>query len=324
LVCHTWPALVANARASNQRLDFGLGDAWLATLAWSHVGGLAVLLRAAVAGARLTLDASRFDAGGVVRALRARQITHLSLVPAMLHTLLDGSAAPTESLRVVLVGGAAVSTPLAVRAEERGWPIALTYGCTEAGSQVATAPPEETRADPSTVGSPLPGTEVRIRSGEIEVRGPTLFLGYLGETARTPGAWFRTGDLGSLDARGRLRVTGRRTLRIVTGGANVDPAEVEAVLARHPDVREACVMGTPDDVWGEVVTAFVVGRGEGLDRRLQHWAGEHLSGPRKPRSWRFLPALPRTSTGKVDRGRLASLSDLHIPSPPHNPNEAGE
>ena len=104
----------------------------------------------------------------------------------------------------------------------------------------------------------------------------------------------------------------------------MDPTEVEAVLAGHPDVIEACVIGIPDDVWGEVVTAFVVGRGEELDRRLDEWARERLSGPRRPRRWRILSALPRTATGKVDWIRLASLDGLEAASPHPNSSEAGE
>ncbi|MCY3700643.1 MAG: AMP-binding protein [Gemmatimonadetes bacterium] len=317
-VVHEWRSLHANAVASNERLAFGAGDRWLATLAWAHVGGLAVPLRAAAAGAAVALAGPRFDAASVARALGELAVTHVSLVPAMLHGLLAVGARPPGSLRAVVLGGAATPPDLAERALSAGWPIALTYGLTEAGSQVTTATPAEVRAGDRSAGVPLTGVEVRIRPpgdaaagpagapapGHIEVRGDTLFRGYVGEPARPPGAWFATGDLGRLDARGRLEVTGRLRDRIVSGGANVDPAQVEAVVAAHPEVGEAAVIGMPDSRWGQVVVAVVAGEDPDLPARLDPWCRERLSGPRVPRRWEVLDRLPRTATGKVDRAKL--------------------
>ncbi|MDE2662285.1 MAG: AMP-binding protein [Gemmatimonadota bacterium] len=317
-VAHEWRSLRANAAASNERLGFGAGDRWLATLAWAHVGGLAVPLRAAAAGATVALAGPRFDAASVARALDELAVTHISLVPAMLHGLLAVGARPPGSLRAVLLGGAATPPDLAERALSAGWPIALTYGLTEAGSQVTTATPAEVRAGDRSAGVPLTGVEVRIRPsgdaaagpagapapGHIEVRGDTLFRGYFGEAARPPAGWFATGDLGHLDARGRLAVTGRLRDRIVSGGANVDPAQVEAVLHAHPEVGEAAVIGLPDGRWGQVVVAVVGGAEPDLPGRLDAWCRERLSGPRVPRRWEVLDRLPRTATGKVDRARL--------------------
>ncbi len=320
-VAHKWRSLHANAIASNERLGFGTGDRWLATLAWAHAGGLAVPLRAAAAGATVVLAGPRFDAASVARALGEFAVTHLSLVPAMLHGLLAAGARPPGSLRAVLLGGAATPPDLAERALSAGWPIALTYGLTEAGSQVATATPAEVRAGDRSSGLPLTGIEVRIRPtgdaaagpdgapppGHIEVRGDTLFQGYAGEPARPAGAWFATGDLGRLDERGRLEVTGRLRDRIVSGGANVDPVQVEAVLAAHPEVGEAAVIGVPDRTWGEIVAAVVAGEDPGLPDRLDSWCRERMSGPRVPRRWEMMVRLPRTATGKVDRARLRAL-----------------
>ena len=317
-VVHEWRSLRTNAGASNERLGFAAGDRWLATLAWAHVGGLAVPLRAAAAGATVALAGSRFDAASVARALGELAVTHLSLVPAMLHGLLAAGARPPGSLRAVLLGGAATPPDLAERALSAGWPLALTYGLTEAGSQVTTATPAEVRAGDRSAGVPLTGVEVRIRPpgdrpdnapapGRIEVRGDTLFRGYVGEAARPAGSWFATGDLGCLDEQGRLEVTGRLRDRIVSGGANVDPAHVEAVLAAHPEVGEAAVVGVPDGRWGQVVVAVVAGEDPDLPTRLDPWCRERLSGPRVPRRWEMLDRLPRTPTGKVDRARLRAL-----------------
>jgi O-succinylbenzoic acid--CoA ligase len=247
---------------------------------------------------------------------------------------------------------------------ERGWPLHPTYGLTEAASQVATATPDEVRERPGTVGRPLDGVEVRIREGEIQVRGPTVAAGYLGRAraagavvregrtiprqgepalepvpGRAPSAgdedggdegggapgqpplvdsdgWLATGDAGELDDEGFLRVTGRLSARIVTGGVTVDPAEVERVLRSHPEVRDACVVGMPDEEWGERVVAAVAldpdapeaDRGPPLDEAaLAVWFGDRLAPPKRPRLVRFVEKLPRNASGKVDRPAVRAL-----------------
>ena len=325
VVCHSWAGLGANAVAAARRNRFGPGDTWLATLAWAHVGGLAVAIRAAAVGGRIAFGPPRFVAAGVAEALGRLEATHVSLVPAMLHGLLDLGAPPPPTLRLVLLGGASTPPALARRATGAGWPIALTYGLTEMGSQVATGEPGERAAEPGVVGRPLDGVELRIGpEGEIEARGPSRALGILGDPAAA-GEWLATGDVGALDARGRLRVTGRRSDRIVSGGTNVDPVEIEAVLVSHPAVREACVVGTPDEVWGEIVTAVVVARAASggpasatLDAStpaegagtlagpggLLEWVEGRLGGARRPRRWWWVESLPRTPNGTVDRARI--------------------
>ncbi len=325
IVAHTWSALIANARAANERLGFEADSVWLTTLAWAHIGGLAVIPRAAAAGAALAFGATRFDASLALQRLRERGVTHVSLVPAMAHRLIGRAEPPPASLRVALVGGAAMPATVTARAVSEGWPISLTYGMTEAGSQVATASPEEARMRPNCVGLPLASAQVRIEpvgddalgngdagqgpktTGEICLRGPGLFLGYFGVPARDPATWFATGDLGALDEDGRLRVTGRRSARIVSGGANVDPSQVEAEVARHPDVREVCVVGVPDPVWGEVVACVVATGRDDIEEELDAWTKERLSGARAPRRWKTVPSLPRTATGKVDRVGVREL-----------------
>jgi len=160
------------------------------------------------------------------------------------------------------------------------------------------------------VGFPLPGVELRLAaSGEIEVRGPNVFRGYLDRPdanadAFTPDGWFRTGDLGALDADGRLRIVGRAKELVISGGFNVHPREVEEALLAHPDVREAAVTGTPSAEWGEVVTAYLVTEREiGLPELRAHLA-ERLAAFKHPRVVHRVAALPRNALGKVQRHRL--------------------
>ena len=308
-------SLAASARAAQQRLDLRADDVWMASLSHAHVGGLALVTRALLLGGRL-VAVGPFDAARTSELIDGMDlpggtdapVTHLSVVPTQLHRLLEtrNGRPPLESFRCALVGGARAPTQLVRSALEAGWPLALTYGLTEATSQVATAPPELTRRKPGSVGSALDGVDLRIgERDEILVRGATLAMGYVGADAEDmvdPEGWHHTGDLGLLDADGHLWVTGRRTDRIVTGGVTVDAVEVEEALRSHASVADACVVGLPDAEWGERVAAWVVPAGGELDLdELSAFLRAYLSGPKLPRVFRVSEQLPRNANGKVDR-----------------------
>lgn len=306
----TGDGLRRSAVASATRLELGPDDRWYASLSPSHVGGLALVTRAALLGSALVATGS-FRAQELSRLMDDGRVTHASLVPTMLRRLLDhrNDRPPPPGFRCLLVGGAPCPPPLLDRALAAGVPVALTYGLTEATSQVTTAPPSLVRRKPGTLGAPLDGVELRVDdSGEILVRGPTVAAGFFGspETLSDADGWLRTGDLGVVDADGHLRVIGRRSDRIITGGVNVDPMAVEAVLLRHPDVAEAGVVGLPDDEWGERVEAAIVVRAgrSGDPRAVRAWVRERLGGPRAPKRVTVLKALPRNPNGKVDRSAL--------------------
>jgi len=312
--------LKESARAARKALGLRTSDSWYASLPVAHVGGLALVIRASVIGCRLVVRSS-FRASDFNELVDAREVTHASLVPTMLLQALDDreDRPPPASLRCVLVGGAHTPMGLVTRALACGFPLALTYGMTETTSQVATAPPQLVREKPGTVGSPLPGVQLRVPpgGGEIRVRGSTVAHRYFRRSATIADGegWFRTGDLGELDAQGHLWITGRLSDRIVTGGVNVDPAEVEAVLRRHPGVAEVAVLGIPDSLWGERVAAGVVpapGSPSGalLATELESLSREHLSSAKRPREIRILDALPVGVGGKLDRAALRlALSD---------------
>ena len=302
---------LASARAVRARLALGPDDAWYASLSLAHIGGMALVDRALAAGSRVvTRGEWRLEA--LVALLEAGAISHASLVPTMLGHLLDaGLPRPhSASLRCVLVGGAGAPPDLVERALSAGLPLALTYGMTETCSQVATAPPALVRAKPGTAGAPLDGARVRVAAdGELEVRGEMVARAYhKGGPIARPDGWHRTGDLGRLDRDGHLWVTSRKTRRIVSGGVNVHPAEVERVLAAHPAVAEAAVVGLPDPEWGERVAAAIV-PAAARELRVQaiHRHCRELLGPAaRPRALVVLAELPRNPNGKIDRDRLAA------------------
>jgi O-succinylbenzoic acid--CoA ligase len=219
-------------------------------------------------------------------------VTLASLVPTQLARALEagltGGAVP--ALRAVLLGGGPIAPALLERAASAGVPVVPTYGMTEACSQVATG------------GAPLFCTRVRISPrGEVLVAGPTVAPGAL-----APDGWLHTGDLGALAADGTLTITGRAADTIVSGGENVAPAEVEAVLEAHPAVAEAAVHARPDPEWGEAVVATVVLRaGAGASEEdLRDHVRARLAAFKVPKAVAFADALPRTASGKLLRRAL--------------------
>jgi len=315
-------ALRASAAASAEHLGVRDDDRWLACLPLFHVGGLSILLRAARDATGVLLH-DGFEAAAVSDALDRGGVSHVSLVPTMLERLLAaraGRPAPA-GLRCVLLGGGPAAAATLEEAADLGWPLAPTYGLTEAASQVATALPSGSR-EPLRDGLPaLPGTALRIvredgeeaapgEAGEIQVKGPTLMRGYWNrpeETARTlVSGWLRTGDLGVLDDRGHLHVHDRRSDLIVSGGENVYPAEVEAVLAGHPDLAEAGVRGVPDAEFGSRPVAWCVARADEAPdpAALDRYCRERLAGYKVPVRFHRVAALPRNASGKLQRQRL--------------------
>jgi O-succinylbenzoic acid--CoA ligase len=322
--------LLASAAASAFRLGFDPDDRWLATLPLHHAGGVSPVLRMPIYGMTVVLRQG-FDAGETADDLGEYDATAVSVVPTMLRRMLDRRGTLAESLRVVLLGGAPASTELVERCRNYSVPVIPTYGTTETASQIATARPKQAFENPGSVGNPLFLTEVRIvdeagdplppgEAGEIVVDGPTVTPGYYGDPAATEAAFgefgLHTGDVGVLSRAGTLTVLNRLDDRILTGGETVEPGAVAEVLAAHPDVAEAAVVGVPDPEWGERVSALLV-PGPGVSapdadpestprRRLDPddvtaFARDRLAAYKLPKSIAVAESLPRTVSGTVDR-----------------------
>ncbi|MDP9399951.1 MAG: AMP-binding protein, partial [Actinomycetota bacterium] len=284
----TFGNLLWSALGSAVALGLDPAERWLCALPLAHVGGLSVLVRSAVCATTVLLH-PRFEAEAVLADL-ARDATLVSLVPTTLARLLDAGLAAPPALRAVLLGGAPAPPALLARAAAARVPVATTYGLTEAASQVTTR------------GVPLFCTRVRLGAdGEVLVAGPTVAPGAL-----APDGWLHTGDLGALGGDGSLTIVGRAADTIVTGGENVAPAEVEAVLAEHPAVADAAVHARPDAEWGEAVVATVVLRpGARADEaELRGHARARLAAFKVPRAVVFATELPRTGSGKLLRRAL--------------------
>ena len=269
-------------------------ERWLCTLPLVHVGGLSIVLRSAIYGTSAVVH-ERFDVDAAVDALMEREITLVSVVATTLARLLDAGLTQPPALRCALAGGGPVPTALLARARAAGVAVSQTYGLTEACSQVATQAP----GDPAVAaGPPLFCTRVSLApDGEILVDGPTV--------SPAVGGTLATGDLGALAEDGSLRVTGRKSDTIISGGENVAPSEVEAVLEEHPAVVEAAVFAVADAHWGQAVHALVVTRQAVAAAELRAHCGRQLAAFKVPKSIAFTDALPRTASGKLQRSGLS-------------------
>ena len=280
----------ANAIGSALALGLDPAERWLCVMPLAHVGGLSILMRSAFYATTVVLH-ERFVADAVCAELMSarRRITLVSLVPTMLARLLDAGLTNPPTLRWALLGGGPIPAALLERAAAAGVPVAPTYGMTEGCSQIAT------------FGVPLHGVQLAFEAGEIVVRGPSFAANRLDADG-----WLRTGDLGELDAGGRLRIIGRKADTIVSGGENVAPAEVEAALLEHPDVVDAGVFSREDEEWGEAVVATVVLRdGAQLsEEALRSFAAQRLARFKVPKQIQVASALPRTVSGKLLRREL--------------------
>lgn len=283
-------ALIASACASEQRLGWSGNDRWLCCLPLSHIGGLSILLRCLIARKTVILQ-GRFDPQSTAELMQAQRATHISLVPTMLGRLVElGHQAPTR-LRVALIGGAAIGDELATRARAAGYPLRLTYGMTETGSQVVTD------------GTPVDGAQLRVRQGRLEIAGPMLMDGYLPGGSGIVDGWFRSADRATIADDGQVFIEGRDDATIISGGENIDPREIEAALLQLPSVHEVYALGIPDPQWGQVLVALVVTKGP--TPCLEELP---LRGHRRPKMLIPVQALPQLENGKIDHQQAIQIA----------------
>jgi O-succinylbenzoic acid--CoA ligase len=285
-------AILANAHASAQCLTWQPADRWHLALSLAHAGGLSVVTRCLIARKPISLHAGPL-------------VTLASLVPTQLSALLDDPYyQPSPHLRAVLLGGAAATPSLLAAARARNVPIRTTYGLTETFGQVATA------LDPTGAPTPLPGVTITTEP-RITIRGPMLATRYLDGAPIAPA--FTTADLGTLDAANQLHIAGRADDVIITGGENVHPLAVEAVLATTPGVLAALAFALPDARWGQLVAvALHVDDSFELAAAAAHWRA-HLPPHALPRRVAHATTpLPQGATGKLDRRAAAALPTAPI------------
>jgi len=288
-------AFLASAQSSAKNLAWEDNDRWLLNLPLCHVGGLSVLTRCLISRKTVVLEED------FRLAAEKYKITLASLVPTQLQRLLPNKV--PKSLRAVLVGGAPMSRELRQSALQAQWPVLSTYGMTETCSQLATWPFQEmAKPHENVVGRLLDGVEAKTVNGELFVRGPILFDGYLGEKPRDSQEWFATGDLAEIRENDWLAIRGRSSDMIISGGENVQPREIEDWLLGLSGVESAIVLGCSSKEWGQVVAAVYTGTRP--ENELREAAQQSLARHKQPKKYLCLDSLPLLSNGKVDRQKL--------------------
>lgn len=299
----TFVNVASSVRSSRSRLGNGADDRWLICLPLDHVGGLSIIWRTLEAGASAVVGP--FDPSGVL--IERLHPTLASMVPTMVHRLVESNPGALASIGSVLVGGAALGLPLWERCIDVGVRLVPTYGLTEAGSQVATALPGEVKMLAGWTGTPLPDIEVVIvgldhepvqpgQTGIIAIEGPAVFDGYLAEEFRR--GRFITNDVGHLDTENNLYVEGRIDDVIISGGENVSLGWVAGVLRGLDGVDDICVVGVEDSEWGTIGCAMVVSEDglEGFGTMVEGVLQPH----ERPKRWLEREVIPKLANGKHD------------------------
>lgn len=304
-------------------LDILSDDVTLVNTPLSHIAALNVLsVTTLYKGGTVLLDDS-FDPDRCLAQIEEYGVNSMFAVPSML-TLLskhpDFASSDITSLRFILGGGAPMPPDLVALWSARGVPVLASYGMTEAGPSISFRRRNDVAAKPQSSGAPALFTDVRIvgndggelphgETGEIRVKGPHVASSYWSSENETAAmfdddGWLVTGDRGFIDPDGDLCITGRSKETVITGGENVDPAEVEDCIIRYPGIMEAAVIGRPDELWGELVTAVVVSTDPIDLKELREFLRPHLTSFKLPRRVEHRDRLPRNTVGKLLRREI--------------------
>lgn len=317
---HWWSAI-----GSSLNLGLHENDRWLMALPLFHVSGLSILIRSIIYGISIVVH-KKFDPVKVNQSIRENAITMMSAVSTMLSDMLDhdhGEGFP-DYFRCMLLGGGPAPKPLLEKCVERNIPVYQTYGMTETASQIVTLSSEYMLEKLGSAGKPLFPAQLKIvdderelennEPGEIIVKGPNVSTGYYSHATGTiteiqKGGWLYTGDIGYIDKEGFLYILDRRSDLIISGGENIYPAEIEAVLLSHKAVRDAGVIGKDHKKWGKVPIAciqlypdYVVSKEDILFHCKQRLAQYKV-----PVEVHFLPELPRNAAKKLLRRKLKEI-----------------
>jgi acyl-CoA synthetase (AMP-forming)/AMP-acid ligase II len=299
-------------------------DRYLMVNPYFHMFGLKAGILACVAGGAAMLPQPVFDVDRVLARVADEQVTVLPGPPTLYQSILDHpdrQEYDLSTLRVAVTGAADIPVALIRRIfDELPFQLVVSgYGLTEGGTATGTSPDDDPETIATTVGRPRPGFEVRIvdgdgkdvpqgEPGEVLLRSPSVMREYLDDPDATAAAftddgWLHTGDVGTVDGRGCLRIVGRSKDMFIVGGFNAYPAEIENLLLRHPDIDRAAVIGIPDARLGEVGMAFVVRRAGATvtEDDVVAWARGEMANYKAPRIVEFVDELPVNATGKVEK-----------------------
>lgn len=307
-VVHTFDTLVNSILNGSKILNQNIGDRWLASLPFYHIGGFQIICRTLSSGCEIIIPTD-LHIDSIKKSINKFKPTHISLVAAQLKRLLEENTIPDQTLKISLIGGGFSEDNLLLEAALKGWNPIQVYGSTETASFVTAATAEEIISKPNTVGRAVENVKIKISSeGEILISTKSLFKKYLNdEKARDEkikNEFYHSGDLGKIDEEGYLFVEARRTDLIVSGGENINPTEVEKALLKIPYIKEACVFPIQDENWGQIAAAALVTDGIIDEEYLRNELRKNLSSFKIPKKFFFVDELPKTSLGKIERGKV--------------------
>jgi O-succinylbenzoic acid--CoA ligase len=320
---HTWETLMASVQGFTEYFKITPVNSFC-VLPLYHVSGLMQFMRSFTTGGKLAILPFKTLGSGQLDYIQPGNF-FISLVPTQLQRLLENAELTKwlSQFKTVLLGGAPAWDELLAKARFQCISLAPTYGMTETASQIATLKPEDFFNGKINSGQILPHAQVKIRNqqgeilnanqiGNITIQGPSLALGYY------PHIWekvdyLQVDDLGFLDSQGYLNIVGRSSDKIITGGENIYPREIEAAIRSTEMVIDVCIIGVPDKYWGEAVTAIYIPKDPRVcSLKLQAELQKKLSKFKIPKHWISVPTLPRNSQGKINRQYLEKITREYL------------
>jgi O-succinylbenzoic acid--CoA ligase len=308
---HTWASLTASVTGFCEYFDTTVVNS-VCVLPVSHVSGLMQFIRSLVTGGTLVVYP--------FKRLNLNQFAHLklekyfiSLVPTQLEKILSTQPQSLARFKTVLLGGAPAWEELLETARQTQVQLSPTYGMTETASQIVTLKPKDFLNGNSSSGHVLPHAEVLIENQIIKIKAKSLYLGYYPNLQTDEDFILETDDLGYLDKQGFLHVLGRNSHKIITGGENVFPSEIEAVIRETKLVTDVCVIGLEDNYWGQVVTAIYVPINETVaSQAIASIIYPQIAKFKHPKHWISVPSIPRNLQGKVNQQQLLDLVQIQL------------
>jgi o-succinylbenzoate---CoA ligase len=319
----TFNNLKASFDNSNTILQESMNDKWIASLPFYHIGGFSIIIRALLSGASLIIP-QKLDVSSIADSIVRMKPTLLSLVSTQLRRLIELGIKPNAGLRHVLLGGGYIDSVLLDQAINDGWPIIKVYGSTETSSLVTYVDCNNDVDNNSSVGIPLANNQIFIvnerkellppkAKGEIAVRSDSCAKGYYKNSDATKVKFkhglYYTGDTGFIDEKGYLYIDSRSNDLIISGGENINPLEVEAVLLNYPGVQNVSVFGVEDKEWGHIVSAAIILK-PGIntsENELRDYLVEKISTFKIPRIYYFMDEFPISPLGKVQKEKLKEI-----------------
>ncbi len=311
-VVHTFLSLISSIENGNDILGHKEKDRWLASLPFYHIGGFQIICRSLYFGCTIIIPET-LQTNHLADAIIKNNPSHISVVSTQLERLLYQKINPGKNFKVSLIGGGFISDDLMFEADRFGWKPFRVYGSSETASMITAIPADNIKLKPESVGKPFRNVEIKVsEESEILIKSSSLFKNYLNDEKETClrliDNFYHTGDLGFIDADGYLFIEARRNDLIVTGGENVNPIEVEKVLAELPFISEACVFPKQSKTWGQIVAAAIVSRDKSVNEKtLKEVLKQKLAGFKIPKQFFLVDELPKTPLGKLEREKIRKM-----------------